>query len=107
MQLSHLADQSCQTLSGGESTRIQIAMLLLNKPDILILDEPTNHLDSGQLEWLEDWILHYKGAVLYVSHDRIFIDNTATKVIELQNGRALVRSGNYQSFTRDKAELSD
>jgi len=107
IQLSHIADQSCKTLSGGESTRIQMAMLLINKPDILILDEPTNHLDTEQLEWLEQWISQYKGTVLYVSHDRIFIDNTATKVIELQNGNALIRSGNYQSFTRDKAELND
>lgn len=107
LDLLPLAEQRCATLSGGESTRLQLAALLLEKPDILILDEPTNHLDSEQLLWFEDWMLDYGGAVLFVSHDRVFIDHTATKIAELEAGRVEVRAGNYHSFVRDKQQLSD
>jgi len=105
MNLTDLESQPCNTLSGGESTRLQLAALLMEKPDILILDEPTNHLDEEQLKWLEQWMLGFEGAVLYVSHDRVFIDNTATKVAELSMGKMEIRAGNYQSYTRDKADL--
>ena len=107
MDLLPLAERPCATLSGGESTRLQLAALLLEKPDILILDEPTNHLDSEQLLWFEDWMLDYGGAVLYVSHDRVFIDRTATKIAELEAGKMELRAGNYQSFVRDRQQLKD
>ncbi|HOY84692.1 MAG: ATP-binding cassette domain-containing protein [Candidatus Cloacimonetes bacterium] len=107
LDLLPLAEQRCATLSGGESTRLQLAALLLEKPDILILDEPTNHLDSEQLLWFEDWMLDYGGAVLFVSHDRVFIDHTATKIAELEAGQLELRAGNYQSFVRDRQQLKD
>ena len=105
MDLQALADRDCTSLSGGESTLLQLAALLLQKPDILILDEPTNHLDLEHIMWLEEQLNSYSGAVLYVSHDKTFIDNTATKIAELRDGRLLIRMGNYSSFTRDKADL--
>ncbi len=72
----------------GETTRVQLALLLLQNPDILILDEPTNHLDLQELMWLENWLNNYPKAILYVSHDRVFIDNTASKIIELEKGKS-------------------
>ncbi len=107
MDLNLLAQQSFNTLSAGETTRVQLASLLLQNPDILILDEPTNHLDLKELVWLENWLNAYPKAILYVSHDRIFIDNTASKIIELEKGKVLIRTGNYQSFTKDKQELQE
>lgn len=107
MNLDYLKDRIASTLSGGESTRLQIAALLLGHPDIIILDEPTNHMDLKHLEWFEAWLRDYQGAVLYVSHDRVFIDKTATKIAELSQGRLEERSGNYQSFTKDRAELQN
>ncbi|MCB5277904.1 MAG: ATP-binding cassette domain-containing protein [Candidatus Cloacimonetes bacterium] len=105
MDLQGLAERECDTLSGGESTRLQLAALLLEKPDILILDEPTNHLDLQHIMWLENWLNSYSGAVLYVSHDKMFIDNSATKIAELKAGRLEIRMGNYSSFSRDKTEM--
>ncbi|MDD2331055.1 MAG: ABC-F family ATP-binding cassette domain-containing protein [Candidatus Cloacimonetes bacterium] len=105
MNLEQFRSRACNTLSGGESTRLRIAALLLEHPDIIILDEPTNHLDIENLLWLEQWLNSYSGAVLYVSHDRVFIDNTATKVASLTQGKLEVRAGNYQSYTTDKACL--
>jgi ATP-binding cassette subfamily F protein 3 len=105
MDLHGMAERECESLSGGESTRLQLAALLLKKPDILILDEPTNHLDLQHIMWLENWLNSYSGAVLYVSHDKIFIDNTATKIADLRAGRLQIQMGNYSSFSRDKADL--
>lgn len=107
MDLNALANQSCNTLSAGETTRVQLALLLLQNPDILILDEPTNHLDLQELMWLENWLNNYPKAILYVSHDRVFIDNTASKIIELEKGKVVIRKGNYESFTKDKQELQE
>src|SRR5579862_191624 len=73
-------------LSGGERTRLALARLLLEEPDLLILDEPTNHLDVQATEWLESWVRSYHGAVLLVSHDRTFLSNTAERVVEMRNG---------------------
>ena len=70
-------------LSGGELTRLRLAKLLLEKPDVLILDEPTNHLDFATMEWLENYLKGYSGAVLVVSHDRYFLDNVCTKIWEV------------------------
>ncbi|HNX00273.1 MAG TPA: ABC-F family ATP-binding cassette domain-containing protein [Candidatus Cloacimonadota bacterium] len=102
--LSNLSSHSCRELSGGESTRLQMAKLLLTHPDILILDEPTNHLDIEQLTWLEGWLQNYKGAILYVSHDRVFIDHTATKIAELNHAELVIRSGNFSSFSQNRAD---
>lgn len=94
-------------LSGGELTMIMLAKVLLMNPDILLLDEPTNHLDANACEWLEKYIIEYKGAVLYISHDRYFIDNTAMKVIELYDGKVESYKGNYSAYQVQKIEAEE
>ncbi len=89
-------------LSGGEKTRLALAKLLIMQPDLLILDEPTNHLDIAMLEWLEGFISTYKGAVLMVSHDRYFLDHTATKILEIQNGKSKMYNGNFSAYLMQK-----
>ena len=93
------------TLSGGQKTRVALGKLLLTKPDLIILDEPTNHLDMNSISWLETYLLNYKGAVLIVSHDRYFLDKIAGKVIELDQGKATVFSGNYSDYAVKKEQL--
>ena len=95
-------DRPLSTLSGGQKTRVVLARLLLEEPDILMLDEPTNHLDTASVSWLEDRLLKYPGTLLLVSHDRYFLDRLADKVIELENGRSVVYSGNYTAFREKK-----
>ncbi|MBQ7566756.1 MAG: ABC-F family ATP-binding cassette domain-containing protein [Oscillospiraceae bacterium] len=94
--------QMFDTLSGGEKTRVNLARLLLEQTDILLLDEPTNHLDLRSVEWLEEYILAFKGTVLTVSHDRWFLDRTITRVIELRGGKAEFYSGNYSYYAEEK-----
>ena len=89
-------------LSGGERTRVCLARLILEKPDVLILDEPTNHLDTRSMEWLEDYLLHYKGTVLAVSHDRYFLDVVVTRIVELENGKPSFYGGNYSFYAEEK-----
>ena len=72
------------TLSGGQKTRVSLGKLLLSKPDIIMLDEPTNHLDMESISWLENYLLHYNGAVLIVAHDRYFLDKIVSKIIEIE-----------------------
>ncbi len=91
-------------LSGGETTRLAIARLLLEEPDLLILDEPTNHLDLQATEWLEGWLRGYHGAVLLVSHDRAFLDNTAERVLELRDGTVKAYPGPFPKYLQLKAE---
>lgn len=90
--------------SGGEKTRLAIAKLLLEEPNILILDEPTNHLDFKTIMWLEDYLKSYKGAVLVVSHDRFFLDRVCTSICEIERGVLTRYKGNYSAFTRLKEE---
>ena len=89
-------------LSGGELTRLRIAKLLLEKPDILILDEPTNHLDFATMEWLENYLRSYSGAVLVVSHDRYFLDNVCTKIWEVSGHTMTVYKGNFSAYLPQK-----
>ncbi len=89
-------------LSGGELTRLRIAKLLLEKPDILILDEPTNHLDFTTMEWLENYLKAYSGAVLVVSHDRYFLDNVCTRIWEVSGQTMTVYKGNFSAYLPQK-----
>ncbi len=85
-------------LSGGEKTRVLLARLLLIEPDILLLDEPTNHLDIRSIEWLESFLSEYKGSVLIISHDRIFLDKVVNRIIELEPTKANLYQGNYNAY---------
>lgn len=91
------------TLSGGEKTRLAIAKLLLESPNLLVLDEPTNHLDFQTIVWLEDYLQGYKGALFIVSHDRYFLDRLCTSVAEIEKGRLTRYTGNYSAFVVQKA----
>ena len=93
------------TLSGGQKTRVALGRLLLTRPDLIILDEPTNHLDMSSIAWLETWLINYRGAVLIVSHDRYFLDKIATKIIELDSGKASVFSGSYSDYAVKKEQI--
>ena len=94
--------QEMSLLSGGEKTRINLARLLLEKTDILLLDEPTNHLDMSSVEWLEEYLLKFKGTVLTISHDRYFLDRVVTRIVEIVNGRAEYYGGNYTVYVQEK-----
>ncbi|HHU05592.1 MAG TPA: ABC-F family ATP-binding cassette domain-containing protein [Clostridiales bacterium] len=94
--------QLFMSLSGGEKTRVNLARLILEKTDILLLDEPTNHLDFRATEWLEEYLLRFKGTVLIISHDRFFLDRTVGRVIEIVDGRAEFYSGNYSFYVVEK-----
>lgn len=100
-------DRKINTLSGGQKTRVFLAKLLLEEPDIILLDEPTNHLDLRSIEWLEYYLLNYKGAVIIVSHDRYFLDKIVSKVIDIENAEVQMYSGNYSDFSAKKQMLLD
>ena len=100
-------DRKISTLSGGQKTRVFLAKLLLEEPDIILLDEPTNHLDLRSIEWLESYLLNYKGAVIIVSHDRYFLDKIVSKVIDIENAEVQMYSGNYSDFSAKKQMLLD
>lgn len=89
-------------LSGGEQTRVCLAKLIMEKTDVLLLDEPTNHLDMESLEWLEDYLVHFKGTVLVISHDRYFLDVVVERIVELENGRPEFYTGNYSYYVQEK-----
>lgn len=98
-------DRHINTLSGGQKMRIALGRLLLSRPDIIILDEPTNHLDMNSTAWLEGFLASYPGSVIIVSHDRYFIDKIATKVIEIDNTKAIVYHGNYTYYSKKRGEI--
>lgn len=96
------------SLSGGEITRLSLAALLLKKPDLLLLDEPTNHLDIGTLKWLEGYLTSYAGTILVISHDRYFLDQTANRILEIEDHRLTTYTGNYTAYaTQKKDRLAD
>ena len=94
-----------ETFSGGWLMRIALAKLLLSKPDLLMLDEPTNHLDVESVEWLERFLSTYEGALLLISHDRDFMNAIANKVVEIDRGKLLAYTGDYESFVHQRAEM--
>ena len=96
--------KTVKVLSGGERTRLNLAKLLLENPDILILDEPTNHLDFDTLVWLEDYLISYKGAIIAVSHDRFFLDKVVKKIWEVEDTLLTEYKGNYSAFDVQKQE---
>ena len=98
-------EQLFDSLSGGEKTRINLARLILEETDILLLDEPTNHLDMKASEWLEDYLIKFKGTVLVISHDRYFLDRVVTRTIEIVNGKAEFYSGNYSFYLQEKQSM--
>ena len=98
-------DTKISTMSGGEKTRLALAKLLLSEPELLILDEPTNHLDFKTLRWLEGHLAEYRGAVIVVSHDRYFLDQTVSEIWEVEFGSMRVFPGNYSKYKVLKAEL--
>ena len=98
-------EKQVSTLSGGQKTRVALGRLLLSSPDIILLDEPTNHLDMESITWLETYLLNYPGAVFIVSHDRYFLDKVVTKIVELDNTKATVFTGNYTAYSEKKAQL--
>ncbi|WP_455034582.1 ribosomal protection-like ABC-F family protein [Lachnoanaerobaculum gingivalis] len=100
-------ERKINTLSGGQKTRVFLAKLLLEEPDIILLDEPTNHLDLRSIEWLESYLLNYKGAVIMVSHDRYFLDKIVSKVIDIENAEVQMYAGNYSDFSEKKKMLLD
>lgn len=91
-------------LSGGQRKRVGLAQVLIQAPDLLLLDEPTNHLDMDSITWLENYLAQYKGSVLLVTHDRYFLENAVTKIIELKNGGVEVYTGNYEDYLFQKSE---
>ena len=93
-----------EILSGGQKNRLGLARLLLAEPDVLLLDEPTNHLDVSAVEWLEEFLASYKSAYVIISHDRYFLDRACTRIVEIENGRAVSYNGNYSAFLIEREE---
>ena len=98
VKIDYLMDKSFANLSGGEQKRVLLAAIIIRKPNILLLDEPTNHLDISTLEWLEDYLNKYNGALVVISHDRYFLDKVTNKTILIENGKAIVFHGNYSKY---------
>jgi ATP-binding cassette subfamily F protein uup len=103
-RLNLTGDMLMKTLSGGMQKRVALARALVAAPDVLLLDEPTNHLDFTSIQWLEGLLRDFKGSVLFITHDRSFLDNVATRIIELDRGRLLSYPGNFTTYQVRKAE---
>ncbi|WP_306299084.1 ABC-F family ATP-binding cassette domain-containing protein [Enterococcus faecium] len=97
-------DKKISTLSGGQKKRVSLAQVLIDEPDLLLLDEPTNHLDYEAIEWLENYLKQYHGALLMVTHDRYFLDRVANRIFELSFGKLYEYKGNYEAYVLEKAE---
>jgi ATP-binding cassette ChvD family protein len=97
-------DADVETLSGGERRRVALCKLLLEAPDMLLLDEPTNHLDAETIAWLQKHLIEYKGTILCVTHDRYFLDDITSWILELERGRGIPYEGNYSSWLEQKAK---
>ncbi|WP_044642670.1 ribosomal protection-like ABC-F family protein [Risungbinella massiliensis] len=104
LQITQLMEKQWCQLSGGERTKVGLTQLLLKKPDLLLLDEPTNHLDLPAIEWLTDFIRKYNGTVVVVSHDRYFLDDVVTSILELELGELITYHGNYSHYVREREE---
>lgn len=104
LQVTELFPRSFMELSGGEQTKVSLAYMLLQKPDLLLLDEPTNHLDLFAVEWLEQFLKEYTGTVMVISHDRYFLDEVITKIFDLEDGEIHVYHTNYSQFVEEKEE---
>ncbi|WP_064607144.1 ABC-F family ATP-binding cassette domain-containing protein [Streptobacillus moniliformis] len=102
LELNNFRDINISSLSGGEKTRVTLAKLLLQEPDLLILDEPTNHLDIVSIEWLEEYLKKYTKAFILISHDRIFLDEVCNKIMEIENRKIYEYSGNFSDFVIQK-----
>ncbi len=103
-RLSLPADSQISSLSGGLKRRVLLAQALVNSPDLLLLDEPTNHLDLASIDWMEKFLLDWKGALLFITHDRQFLKRLATRIIELDRGRATDWPGDYDNYLRRREE---
>ncbi|WP_239253712.1 ribosomal protection-like ABC-F family protein [Listeria ilorinensis] len=102
--ISKLRNQQYAALSGGEKTKVNLAIQLLQKPDLLLLDEPTNHLDLHAVEWLTQFLTRYKGAVVVVSHDRYFLDETVRKIVELENKELITYHTDFSGYLKEREE---
>ncbi|MEB6570784.1 ribosomal protection-like ABC-F family protein [Staphylococcus auricularis] len=102
LNISHLLDSEWGSLSGGERTKVGIAQILIQSTDLLLLDEPTNYLDIKAIEWLTQYIANYEGAVVIVSHDRYFLDETVNQIMEIDQQNLHVYEGNYSHFVEER-----
>jgi len=104
LNIAGLLDSNFNSLSGGEKTKAGLALSLLRNPDLLLLDEPTNHLDIMAAEWLAEFLSSYEGTVVIISHDRYFLDETATKILDMEDGEIELYHANYSGFLKEKEE---
>lgn len=104
LTITHLLDRDPSLLSGGEQTKVGLALNLLKEPDLLLLDEPTNHLDFLAIEWLEEFLTRYKGTVVVISHDRYFLDKVVSKIVEIEDQECNTYKTNYSDFLKIKEE---
>ncbi|MEH7884072.1 ABC-F type ribosomal protection protein [Bacillus sp. JJ1609] len=104
LNIAGLLDSNFNSLSGGEKTKAGLALSLLRNPDLLLLDEPTNHLDIMAAEWLAEFLSSYEGTVVIISHDRYFLDEAATKILDMEDGEIELYHANYSGFLKEKEE---